>query len=182
MRGADRIIPALAGNTSAETTPSCSPGDHPRSRGEYQRSSDPAPKSLGSSPLSRGILMIYVAPLPGRRIIPALAGNTSPLRRAGTSRKDHPRSRGEYGVVQHLQLSSSGSSPLSRGIPHFFSCLFPKLWIIPALAGNTHRRRWSGSGPGDHPRSRGEYTVIDVGCVGKKGSSPLSRGIQSWTA
>ena len=73
-----RIIPALAGNTGASTTPQPSPTDHPRSRGEYIAATAWGVTTPGSSPLSRGI--------PGRRprrnrhlrIIPALAGNTSP--------------------------------------------------------------------------------------------------------
>ena len=50
-----RIIPALAGNTPWNGTPSPPCRDHPRSRGEYY---SPATRTIhldGSSPLSRGI-------------------------------------------------------------------------------------------------------------------------------
>ena len=131
--------------------------DHPRSRGEYLSSMSGASSWSGSSPLSRGIrVQIDVRPL-GRGIIPALAGNTAarPGRRA--RRTDHPRSRGEYGRGQGWLLRGRGSSPLSRGIRPSGTKRFFKPGIIPALAGNTHRRRGRSQETRDHPRSRGEY-------------------------
>ena len=53
--------------------------------------------------------------------------------------------------------------------------------IIPALAGNTPKRRPLNTVDGDHPRSRGEYALqLDDGCH-ESGSSPLSRGILTWS-
>ena len=72
-----RIIPALAGNTAAGRSTTRRPGDHPRSRGEYNGIKGPIMELKGSSPLSRGI---QLRPLGGdnrSRIIPALAGNTN---------------------------------------------------------------------------------------------------------
>ena len=51
------------------------------------------------------------------RIIPALAGNTTPKTRSAKYTKDHPRSRGEYVLAPGLAHALGGSSPLSRGIP-----------------------------------------------------------------
>ena len=73
-----RIIPALAGNTGLWVDANKEHRDHPRSRGEYLLGWCQSRDLLGSSPLSRGILCItkmHTAPI---RIIPALAGNTSP--------------------------------------------------------------------------------------------------------
>ena len=70
--------------------------DHPRSRGEY---GFPLPASLtlfGSSPLSRGILLVLRGWDEELRIIPALAGNTLVPVYLQWQVKDHPRSRGEY--------------------------------------------------------------------------------------
>ena len=72
----DRIIPALAGNTSAWRMPLPDDRDHPRSRGEYSSTKSGSLSSQGSSPLSRGIRNLKVNILECSRIIPALAGNT----------------------------------------------------------------------------------------------------------
>ena len=75
-----RIIPALAGNTDEVRGWMAELEDHPRSRGEYPPSHSPNPAKAGSSPLSRGIPISAPAARASRRIIPALAGNTSEAR------------------------------------------------------------------------------------------------------
>ena len=71
-----RIIPARAGFT-ADATPSAplSP-DHPRSRGVYVDWSPSRPRSLGSSPLARGLRITQDGHGTVRGIIPARAGFT----------------------------------------------------------------------------------------------------------
>ena len=113
---AARIIPALAGNTSSITESSAVPRDHPRSRGEYVTSSNAWTGPEGSSPLSRGIRNRESRQRVEERIIPALAGNTTPGSRYLAVRPDHPRSRGEYDTTAIHQGEPEGSSPLSRGI------------------------------------------------------------------
>ena len=49
--------------------------------------------------------------------------------------------------------------------------------IIPALAGNTLCGRMSPKPMPDHPRSRGEYSILGLAEETMDGSSPLSRGI-----
>ena len=71
------------------------------------------------------------------RIIPALAGNTTVLKKLLKILTDHPRSRGEYW----------GDNPYPRHV----------WWIIPALAGNTVAAIAYYPRSEDHPRSRGEY-------------------------
>ena len=71
-----------------------------------------------------------------------------------------------------------GSSPLSRGIRAAVWARVRPLGIIPALAGNTTQRLDEGDGPGDHPRSRGEYAEVSIPPELLGGSSPLSRGIR----
>ena len=111
------IIPALAGNTHPIIVSDEFPPDHPRSRGEYLFSGAMGIGNAGSSPLSRGILVKHCCmPLWGR-IIPALAGNTVPATSSPLCNGDHPRSRGEYRSGDIWITTSSGSSPLSRGIP-----------------------------------------------------------------
>ena len=131
------IIPALAGNTGSSGSRSGFLEDHPRSRGEYTHPDYLRPAVVGSSPLSRGIRCGSSASRVWVGIIPALAGNTRYLHRLDRDRSDHPRSRGEYRTWSTRSASSSGSSPLSRGILGGQCLGFLRGRIIPALAGNT---------------------------------------------
>ena len=72
----NRIIPALAGNTSTVWRLMTVDGDHPRSRGEYDACTVITEYPQGSSPLSRGILEVDSDRHGRGGIIPALAGNT----------------------------------------------------------------------------------------------------------
>ena len=132
---------------------------------------------LGSSPLSRGIHRHEGALHRRRRIIPALAGNTSARHCNNPNMWDHPRSRGEYDCPIKNNTSALGSSPLSRGIHTHFNCHIYLPRIIPALAGNTMGCSGLGVCCRDHPRSRGEYQFVGAGDDCCLGSSPLSRGI-----
>ena len=132
-----RIIPALAGNTGQRSHFGVHGPDHPRSRGEYSLMITSIVGTLGSSPLSRGILLFRRGDSPRGRIIPALAGNTTAGEDGHKQAADHPRSRGEYARELRNGPPGAGSSPLSRGIPSMISPISKSLGIIPALAGNT---------------------------------------------
>ena len=135
-----RIIPALAGNTWDRVYGFEPAKDHPRSRGEYARSTSSQlnrPDVRGSSPLSRGIRNQPRCLQDRSRIIPALAGNTSGRVLPVLAPRDHPRSRGEYMCLSLRLRFASGSSPLSRGIPAREDSVKGFVGIIPALAGNT---------------------------------------------
>ena len=151
--------------------------DHPRSRGEYRFVTEPSEALVGSSPLSRGIRprRNLIHPSPG--IIPALAGNTFAVAGPGQRCWDHPRSRGEYGLVAGAVWVVWGSSPLSRGILGGAIEAYQTAGIIPALAGNTGPGFERLGCIGDHPRSRGEYLGPSEASAPMAGSSPLSRGI-----
>ena len=172
-----RIIPALAGNTTPPSALPCAPPDHPRSRGEYGGLHLLRHLWVGSSPLSRGILVHHQPEDRFDGIIPALAGNTMSRSTTRRQKRDHPRSRGEYGTGFAAKQSRSGSSPLSRGILH--CCIYGAVdgGIIPALAGNTRSCGRPLSSAWDHPRSRGEYVISVAVAMIDSGSSPLSRGI-----
>ena len=132
----------------------------------------------GSSPLSRGIRDLLLLLQHLLRIIPALAGNTRCGSGSTRSRRDHPRSRGEYAGVEEFLVSGAGSSPLSRGIPAAVRQHRHCRGIIPALAGNTLPLVDDFSAFSDHPRSRGEYLGSVSNRAAGQGSSPLSRGIR----
>ena len=174
---AEGIIPALAGNTLGIEGIRGYVPDHPRSRGEYPPPGRDLLDQAGSSPLSRGIPAISPRPEPRMGIIPALAGNTARRSSSAPTTRDHPRSRGEYPLGEPPIRFTVGSSPLSRGIPVSRSTNVGAGGIIPALAGNTPRPGGPPVGPGDHPRSRGEYATAASLAKSSPGSSPLSRGI-----
>ena len=173
-----RIIPALAGNTAEPPPNDDNDKDHPRSRGEYSNGLTTLRWCGGSSPLSRGIPSLGCENTELIRIIPALAGNTLPLRQRLSIFRDHPRSRGEYMSWFAVTCCTHGSSPLSRGILSTMSDVVRSDRIIPALAGNTPSAQSTACLTSDHPRSRGEYFVEVVVDVDACGSSPLSRGIR----
>ena len=55
--------------------------------------------------------------------------------------KDHPRSRGVYGVRLTNSRAVRGSSPLARGLPRGLDADADGCGIIPARAGFTLSRR-----------------------------------------
>ena len=91
-----RIIPARAGFTPP--TPSSPPGptDHPRSRGVYHWRAASTRRTIGSSPLARGLRDRHGCYADRGRIIPARAGFTGTAAIWGSPTGDHPRSRGVY--------------------------------------------------------------------------------------
>ena len=180
-RGLQRpgIIPARAGFTLSASKGPSPAGDHPRSRGVYVYWCMSADHDPGSSPLARGLRKDSSVYAGRRRIIPARAGFTRPVRRRGRAGRDHPRSRGVYLNGEHEAFPDGGSSPLARGLrPAGAGRLDPE-GIIPARAGFTHPRlRRHARGP-DHPRSRGVYRRPGRFLTPSEGSSPLARGLPS---
>ena len=132
---------------------------------------------MGSSPLARG-LQSRARPSPARsRIIPARAGFTTVTQGVSGYVKDHPRSRGVYLPTFSVLNNGYGSSPLARGLRHMASPDAPIRGIIPARAGFTTPIVLKPELFGDHPRSRGVYTIRDSLDLRHQGSSPLARGL-----
>ena len=98
-RLAQRLIPAHAGSTSVQSQTLRLRSAHPRSRGEHPFSATAWRKSIGSSPLTRGALAAIDAQRRDARLIPAHAGSTATNSGSRSSRKAHPRSRGEHPAV-----------------------------------------------------------------------------------
>ena len=91
-----RIIPALAGNTRCQALSTRFYPDHPRAGGEHTTTTPDIPYDGGSSPRWRGTLTGPDGQVLPQRIIPALAGNTSPDLYDATVLADHPRAGGEH--------------------------------------------------------------------------------------
>ena len=110
-----RIIPAYAGSTTALASQAHSIADHPRIRGEHDRSTGVAQRLHGSSPHTRGALLLTLPYRSLARIIPAYAGST---RASATNRRcwaDHPRIRGEHGELGRHFLFDAGIIPAYAG-------------------------------------------------------------------
>ena len=76
-RRAQRLIPAHAGKTDRLRLQQFRARAHPRSRGENHLPTIRLGIPLGSSPLTRGKLMLTTYALPANRLIPAHAGKTT---------------------------------------------------------------------------------------------------------
>ena len=194
-----RIIPARAGFTLPSPTEYLYLWDHPRSRGVYVSRGSTQWASGGSSPLARGLRLhrrhrraggrdhprsrgVYARarPFPSLRprIIPARAGFTTPHRTERCAPWDHPRSRGVYTSSSPPLRTTSGSSPLARGLLDPADDNRLDHGIIPARAGFTHLVRLHGRRGTDHPRSRGVYAIEGWPMEISSGSSPLARGLR----
>ena len=153
------------------------PGDHPRSRGVYDKNFNYLRVSRGSSPLARGLPGLHCACGFRDGIIPARAGFTGGVAHAGHQSGDHPRSRGVYLDRINYAGSAGGSSPLARGLRRRRDDRRERRGIIPARAGFTRPMTRLRSGRGDHPRSRGVYSGDAPTPSPRTGSSPLARGL-----
>ena len=96
---------------------------HPRSRGENRPTSTCEKSPSGSSPLTRGKLVVREQRASSLGLIPAHAGKTPFSRAEGPERPAHPRSRGENCNSSRGHAREAGSSPLTRG-KHFLTCAF----------------------------------------------------------
>ena len=112
------------------------------------------------------------------RIIPARAGFTSCFVVRVLISWDHPRSRGVYATSVSPAPTTSGSSPLARGLPGPVGLLGADPRIIPARAGFTRTGNRAGNTGRDHPRSRGVYMPTIPTRPRTWGSSPLARGLR----
>ena len=76
----------------------------------------------------------------GQRLTPAHAGNTIVCDVHVVNIEDHPRSRGEHGLIHLSQLHGIGSPPLTRGTHTRARCSESHARITPADAGNTQHQ------------------------------------------
>ena len=110
------------------------------------------------------------------RIIPAHAGQTSPVASASGAPADHPRACGANVMVPSACMLMVGSSPRMRGKRHPPSPCNPVMRIIPAHAGQTVSNSSRTSARSDHPRACGANPALSVMTAAPAGSSPRMRG------
>ena len=116
--GPGRIIPACAGNTDPSRRRRFRTPDHPRVRGEHGVGQRRRRECRGSSPRARGTPGTGKSLFALNRIIPACAGNTCSAWSFSPRLSDHPRVRGEHGMIHEPDRSIAGSSPRARGTHH----------------------------------------------------------------
>ena len=150
------IIPAYAGSTpTSQSGGAHTPGSSPHTRGAH---GDDGPDE-------------------GRHgIIPAYAGSTVGPTPLLLPAGDHPRIRGEHGLLGHAHLSAQGSSPHTRGAQPVPAGVEVPARIIPAYAGSTKEALSPLKQCRDHPRIRGEHSGTASVQVYIAGSSPHTRG------
>ena len=153
-----RLIPAHAGKTVPRAFAADEGLAHPRSRGENSLLRPIQSNTAGSSPLTRGKLVLNRVHVTCLRLIPAHAGKTLIPDEGERKAAAHPRSRGENGPRCHVSEPAGGSSPLTRGKLYGGAVLRPKAGLIPAHAGKTGERAPRPGRESAHPRSRGENT------------------------
>ena len=170
------IIPAYAGNTTGKAVWSSFTRDHPRICGEHAMTGGQPAGTAGSSPHMRGTRVAPRLARPSLGIIPAYAGNT--YRSAGMLPFpwDHPRICGEHRLDSIEKELAAGSSPHMRGTLHLSRRPDNFAGIIPAYAGNTHKRTKKLTCFGDHPRICGEHRISCHKSYPFSGSSPHMRG------
>ena len=150
--------------------------DHPRTRREQTGELAICSTPLGSSPHSQGTGSQRYRRISGRRIIPALAGNSYVLSAKFNWRQDHPRTRREQKFLFRVRRHRIGSSPHSQGTVPRNLRIAETVRIIPALAGNSRWNRCSDHCAEDHPRTRREQSSTTTGPYSSSGSSPHSQG------
>ena len=91
----------------------------------------------GSSPHTRGALLVVPEKQWPGRIIPAYAGSTMALTAPWMAPSDHPRIRGEHADGVLTRMSIGGSSPHTRGARRRPARPSNPAGIIPAYAGST---------------------------------------------
>ena len=172
----DRFIPACAGNSARPAALEALQPVHPRLRGELKLLIIHGYMLLGSSPLARGTLFLYIKFFINRRFIPACAGNSDLQGPRNIVSPVHPRLRGELVAGHFSSNKKAGSSPLARGThPRRFQGHLLRRFI-PACAGNSIFLITLSISFRVHPRLRGELGGRHTHRTFGSGSSPLARG------
>ena len=168
--------PACAGTTWLMTSPQPARGDHPRVRGDDpatrsrgRASAGPPPRARGRPPASRP--RAHTA-----GTTPACAGTTRRPLGSETRAGDHPRVRGDDGVVLGIALVALGPPPRARGRRGPAHRRRPGRGTTPACAGTTQVMSHAIWSTRDHPRVRGDDLHQYTAEENKRGPPPRARG------
>ena len=171
-----RFIPACAGNRITAGGSGGSGSVHPRVCGEQDVVNHETWAGTGSSPRVRGTDIHIRRGHPGRRFIPACAGNRITGVPGESAGAVHPRVCGEQSVPRAVSPVSCGSSPRVRGTAAPPRAIGLRPRFIPACAGNSTHRPQASERRAVHPRVCGEQTTSASLARSDFGSSPRVRG------
>ncbi len=148
----------------------------PARAGEDSSDHSPSSSNPGPPPHARGRPPVHPGRLARVRTTPARAGKTPAPWATGAGRRDHPRTRGEDIVGMFVAAGTVGPSPHARGRLGVESDLGAADRTTPARAGKTRPRRRARPVCSDHPRTRGEDSVIRKSVRVSGGPPPHARG------
>ena len=152
----EQLIPAQAGKTQHQPSPSRDPMAHPRVDGENAPIATTTRPIGGSSPRGWGKPKHRGSHQLRARLIPARAGKTM--------------------ESEIMPVPGRGSSPHGRGKRCITPLFISFIGLIPAWAGKTHSRRGHRVLLPAHPRMGGENTTTRRRTGQTPGSSPRGRG------
>ena len=176
--GISGITPACAGTAPRVSTTTIRAWDHPRVRGDRDLRIGWGLSGGGSPPRARGPLRGCAGRRVGAGITPACAG-TAPSRACRPSwTRDHPRVRGDRTSPSPRTRARRGSPPRARGPLCAVQGGPDDHGITPACAGTAVPCTPGTSGPGDHPRVRGDRYGLAGLNTPNRGSPPRARGPQ----
>ena len=136
-----RNIPAYAGKTLYACASRVLPAEHPRIRGENAWRGVAFQIKGGTSPHTRGKLLLTTNLRREERNIPAYAGKTASLMNMKRLAREHPRIRGENDFSAFYHPEYQGTSPHTRGKLGAATDITVDSRNIPAYAGKTRRNR-----------------------------------------
>ncbi len=159
-----RFIPARAGNAATFCLRRSRSAVHPRACGERTITTSAISSAAGSSPRVRGTPRNRSPMEPGRRFIPARAGNAAKPMSPALRAPVHPRACGERRRRDSLRRSAAGSSPRVRGTHIFLQLDVQGCQVHPRACGERRgRTRDEHVDAGSSPRVRGTQARIPGG-------------------
>ena len=150
--------------------------DHPRTRGEKLLLRVVLMSLSGSPPHARGKVIFSAVSVDFDRITPARAGKSAYSFQAQRTGEDHPRTRGEKNHLRTADTDIGGSPPHARGKVLYQEHPDRVYGITPARAGKSRSPARISTITEDHPRTRGEKSVLKYPAHHLKGSPPHARG------
>ena len=172
----ERSIPAHAGEPDGRLLREMRTAVYPRPRGGTATAPVQGIIGGGLSPPTRGNRGRARNRTPGRRSIPAHAGEPGSAWDTGAPRAVYPRPRGGTASSAPLPVSAMGLSPPTRGNRGLRRHPPPSRGSIPAHAGEPRNLRRPERGDGVYPRPRGGTTDHALPAGQGGGLSPPTRG------
>ena len=149
---------------------------HPRVHGELAYAGVIPLAGTGSSPRTRGTLLLGFLGGADTRFIPAYTGNSTPRTMIALTAAVHPRVHGELALETELRNLIAGSSPRTRGTLFLLFLSYHFHRFIPAYTGNSSVIVGGVSIDPVHPRVHGELLSGVTSHAVPPGSSPRTRG------